>query len=79
MLIMPANTCRLCTIAGGFRNLPGCMTATNRYNVASINDVTAREHQFHTHQFMLGKNPDKSAPIGPVVVTYWPLNRIAWH
>jgi 2-keto-4-pentenoate hydratase/2-oxohepta-3-ene-1,7-dioic acid hydratase in catechol pathway len=35
----------------------------------ALNDVTARAHQFHTHQFMLGKNVDKSAPIGPIVVT----------
>jgi 2,4-didehydro-3-deoxy-L-rhamnonate hydrolase len=39
------------------------------FGYRAFNDVTAREHQFHTHQFMLGKNPDKSAPIGPVFVT----------
>lgn len=39
------------------------------FGYTALNDVTARAHQFHTHQFMLGKNPDRSAPIGPVVVT----------
>jgi 2-keto-4-pentenoate hydratase/2-oxohepta-3-ene-1,7-dioic acid hydratase in catechol pathway len=49
------------------RNPADCQRAVFGYT--AFNDVTAREHQFHTHQFMLGKNPDKSAPIGPVVVT----------
>jgi 2-keto-4-pentenoate hydratase/2-oxohepta-3-ene-1,7-dioic acid hydratase in catechol pathway len=39
------------------------------FGYTAFNDVTAREHQFHTHQFMLGKNPDRSAPIGPQIVT----------
>jgi 2-keto-4-pentenoate hydratase/2-oxohepta-3-ene-1,7-dioic acid hydratase in catechol pathway len=44
-----------------------CMAGVFGYT--AFNDVTARAHQFHTHQFMLGKNPDKSAPMGPVIVT----------
>jgi 2-keto-4-pentenoate hydratase/2-oxohepta-3-ene-1,7-dioic acid hydratase in catechol pathway len=44
-----------------------CADAVFAYT--ALNDVTARAHQFHTHQFMLGKNPDRSAPIGPVLVT----------
>ncbi|WP_283133902.1 fumarylacetoacetate hydrolase family protein [Rhizohabitans arisaemae] len=35
----------------------------------AFNDVSARSRQFDTTQWTLGKNPDKSAPIGPVLVT----------
>ena len=34
-----------------------------------FNDVSAREHQMHTTQWTLGKNADRTGPIGPVVVT----------
>ncbi|MFD7011218.1 fumarylacetoacetate hydrolase family protein [Rhodococcus jostii] len=34
-----------------------------------FNDVTARAKQLETPSMTLGKNPDKSAPIGPVIVT----------
>ncbi|MCM2394105.1 fumarylacetoacetate hydrolase family protein [Streptomyces albipurpureus] len=34
-----------------------------------FNDVSARKRQFDTTQWTLGKNPDRSGPIGPVVVT----------
>jgi 2,4-didehydro-3-deoxy-L-rhamnonate hydrolase len=35
----------------------------------AFNDVSARTKQLQTPQFTLGKNPDLSGPIGPVVVT----------
>ncbi|MFD9719282.1 fumarylacetoacetate hydrolase family protein [Streptomyces sp. NPDC059076] len=34
-----------------------------------FNDVSARKRQFDTTQWTLGKNPDRSGPIGPAVVT----------
>ncbi|SDH64474.1 2-keto-4-pentenoate hydratase/2-oxohepta-3-ene-1,7-dioic acid hydratase (catechol pathway) [Sinosporangium album] len=34
-----------------------------------FNDISARDRQFDTTQWTLGKNPDRSGPIGPVVVT----------
>ena len=34
-----------------------------------FNDVSARRKQMHTSQWTLGKNADRSGPIGPVVVT----------
>ena len=34
-----------------------------------FNDISARTHQRATSQWALGKNPDGSGPIGPVVVT----------
>jgi 2-keto-4-pentenoate hydratase/2-oxohepta-3-ene-1,7-dioic acid hydratase in catechol pathway len=51
-----------------FRQTPEAC-ADGVYGYTALNDVTARAHQFHTHQFMLGKNADRSAPIGPVIVT----------
>lgn len=36
---------------------------------AAFNDVTARAKQLETRSMTLGKNPDKSAPFGPVIVT----------
>jgi 2-keto-4-pentenoate hydratase/2-oxohepta-3-ene-1,7-dioic acid hydratase in catechol pathway len=36
---------------------------------ACFNDLTARRHQQATPQWTLGKNADRSAPIGPVLVT----------
>lgn len=34
-----------------------------------FNDVSARTFQFATRQWALGKNPDRSGPIGPFIVT----------
>lgn len=34
-----------------------------------FNDVSARVHQLQTTQWTLGKNADRTAPIGPVLVT----------
>ncbi|GAB3364736.1 fumarylacetoacetate hydrolase family protein [Modestobacter lapidis] len=34
-----------------------------------FNDITGRSRQFDTTQWMLGKNLDRSGPIGPVIVT----------
>jgi 2-keto-4-pentenoate hydratase/2-oxohepta-3-ene-1,7-dioic acid hydratase in catechol pathway len=36
---------------------------------SGFNDVSARRRQFETVQWTLGKNPDRSAPLGPVLVT----------
>jgi 2-keto-4-pentenoate hydratase/2-oxohepta-3-ene-1,7-dioic acid hydratase in catechol pathway len=35
----------------------------------AFNDISARRKQLETPQFTLGKNADRSGPIGPVVVT----------
>jgi 2,4-diketo-3-deoxy-L-fuconate hydrolase len=35
----------------------------------AFNDLSARTKQMETPQFTLGKNPDRSGPIGPVLVT----------
>jgi 2-keto-4-pentenoate hydratase/2-oxohepta-3-ene-1,7-dioic acid hydratase in catechol pathway len=36
---------------------------------AVLNDLSARVHQFHTAQWTIGKNADRSAPFGPFIVT----------
>lgn len=43
------------------------MQAVAGYTV--FNDLSARAKQLETRQFTLGKNADRSGPIGPVVVT----------
>ncbi|MEZ2389691.1 fumarylacetoacetate hydrolase family protein [bacterium RCC_150] len=35
----------------------------------AFNDLSARDKQLEAPQFTLGKNPDKSGPVGPVLVT----------
>ncbi|MGW6461587.1 fumarylacetoacetate hydrolase family protein [Streptomyces sp. NPDC055078] len=34
-----------------------------------FNDISARKRQFDTTQWTLGKNPDRSGPLGPALVT----------
>ena len=40
----------------------------------AFNDLSARRKQLATAQFTLGKNPDRSGPIGPVLVTADEIN-----
>ena len=39
------------------------------FGYTAFNDLTARAKQLETGQFTLGKNADRSGPIGPVLVT----------
>jgi 2-keto-4-pentenoate hydratase/2-oxohepta-3-ene-1,7-dioic acid hydratase in catechol pathway len=39
------------------------------FGYTAFNDLSARTKQLQTPQFTLGKNPDRSGPIGPVLVT----------
>ena len=39
------------------------------FGYTAFNDLTARHKQLETGQFTLGKNVDRSGPIGPVLVT----------
>lgn len=39
------------------------------FGYTAFNDLSARTKQMQTPQFTLGKNPDRSGPIGPVLVT----------
>lgn len=62
--------CELAVIIGA--NMTDAKTATAMEGVlgyTGFNDLSARVNQRRTTQWALGKNPDNSGPIGPVVVT----------
>jgi 2,4-didehydro-3-deoxy-L-rhamnonate hydrolase len=44
------------------------------FGYTAFNDLSARVKQLHTSQFTLGKNADRSGPIGPVLVTADEIN-----
>jgi acylpyruvate hydrolase len=46
---------------------PSAMDAVAGYTVA--NDVTMRDYQYRTHQWLPGKNWARSTPLGPLLVT----------
>ncbi len=46
---------------------PGALDAVAGYTVA--NDVTMRDYQYRTHQWLQGKAWDASTPLGPALVT----------
>lgn len=39
------------------------------FGYCNVNDLSARELQFRTHQWLLGKNCDKFSPVGPYLVS----------
>ena len=43
--------------------------ALGRYKEAQANDVTMRDFQYHTHQWLQGKAWQASTPLGPYLVT----------
>jgi len=55
------------------------------FGYCSANDISARDWQYRTKQFLLGKTPDKFFPIGPYLVTSdevpnpQNLNIKTWH
>jgi 2-keto-4-pentenoate hydratase/2-oxohepta-3-ene-1,7-dioic acid hydratase in catechol pathway len=62
--------CELAAVIGD--EVWGAQEATAHQHVfayTGFNDVTARRKQLETASFTLGKNPDRSGPIGPVLVT----------
>lgn len=62
--------CELAVVIGD--EVWGAEEATAMQHVfayTAFNDVTARRKQLETASMTLGKNPDRSAPIGPVLVT----------
>lgn len=62
--------CELAVIIGA--NLVDTPTASAMDGIlgyTGFNDLSARVNQRRTNQWALGKNPDGSGPIGPVVVT----------
>lgn len=56
-------------IGKGGRNIAGGDAASAVFGYCCGNDVTARDWQFQTPQWTLGKSFDSHAPIGPWIVT----------
>lgn len=51
------------------RRIPEHEAAAHVLGYAVANDVTMRDYQYRTHQWLQGKAWDDSTPIGPVLVT----------
>ena len=62
--------CELAVIVGDHLiDTPAAEAMAGVLGYTCFNDLSARTHQRATSQWALGKNPDGSGPIGPVVVT----------
>lgn len=62
--------CELAVIIGEHLvDTPASAAMAGVLGYTAFNDLSARTHQRATSQWALGKNPDDSGPIGPVVVT----------
>lgn len=51
------------------RRIPAKDAASHILGYSVANDVTMRDYQYKTHQWLQGKAWDNSTPLGPVVVT----------
>ena len=68
----------LAAVIGRTTHLADHQTALQNVMAYTVfNDVSARVHQLQTTQWTLGKNADRTAPIGPVLVTPDELGDIA--
>ena len=56
-------------IGKGGRHIPEARWREHVFGYTIVNDVSARDFQMATSQWMIGKTFDTFAPIGPVVVT----------
>ncbi|UFS59797.1 fumarylacetoacetate hydrolase family protein [Subtercola endophyticus] len=56
-------------IGTGGRRISEESAAHHILGYSTANDVTMRDYQYKTHQWMQGKSWDNSTPIGPVLVT----------
>ena len=56
-------------IADSVSNVAEAEATQHVLGYATFNDLSARRKQLETAQFTLGKNADRSGPIGPVVTT----------
>jgi 2-keto-4-pentenoate hydratase/2-oxohepta-3-ene-1,7-dioic acid hydratase in catechol pathway len=75
-IVLPRNSTRpdyeaeLCVVIGkGGRHIPAERWREHVFGYTILNDVSARDFQLATSQWMIGKTFDTFAPIGPVVVT----------
>jgi len=56
-------------IGKGGRNIPGASWQEHVFGYTNLNDVSARDYQMATSQWMMGKTFDTFAPMGPAIVT----------
>ena len=56
-------------IGPGGRNIPAARAMDHVFGYTIVNDVTARDYQFATSQWLMGKTFDTFAPMGPWIVT----------
>jgi 2-keto-4-pentenoate hydratase/2-oxohepta-3-ene-1,7-dioic acid hydratase in catechol pathway len=56
-------------IGKGGRHIPGARWQEHVFGYTNLNDVSARDYQMATTQWMMGKTFDTFAPMGPAIVT----------
>ncbi|HLX42700.1 MAG TPA: fumarylacetoacetate hydrolase family protein [Bryobacteraceae bacterium] len=56
-------------IGPGGRNIPASRAMEHVFGYTIVNDVSARDYQMMTSQWMMGKSFDTFAPMGPWIVT----------
>lgn len=56
-------------IGKGGRNIPGASWQEHVFGYTNLNDVSARDYQMATSQWMMGKTFDTFAPMGPAIVS----------
>jgi 2-keto-4-pentenoate hydratase/2-oxohepta-3-ene-1,7-dioic acid hydratase in catechol pathway len=56
-------------IGKGGRYIPGARWQEHVFGYTNLNDVSARDYQMATTQWMMGKTFDTFAPMGPAIVT----------
>jgi 2-keto-4-pentenoate hydratase/2-oxohepta-3-ene-1,7-dioic acid hydratase in catechol pathway len=56
-------------IGPGGRNIPASRAMEHVFGYTIVNDVSARDYQMMTSQWMMGKTFDTFAPMGPWIVT----------
>ena len=56
-------------VGKGGRNIPGTSWQKHVFGYTNLNDVSARDYQMATTQWMMGKTFDTFAPMGPAIVT----------
>jgi 2-keto-4-pentenoate hydratase/2-oxohepta-3-ene-1,7-dioic acid hydratase in catechol pathway len=56
-------------IGPGGRHIPAARAMEHVFGYTIVNDVSARDYQFGTSQWLMGKTFDSFAPMGPWIVT----------
>jgi len=56
-------------IGPGGRHIPAARALDHVFGYTIVNDVSARDHQMATSQWLMGKSFDTFAPMGPWIVT----------